>query len=50
VAGAGTVSITWSRCRTVDAQDRVVDFDGDDVTGVAQPDSDTLADDLGAAA
>ncbi|MGH3806902.1 MAG: hypothetical protein ACRDRU_09765 [Pseudonocardiaceae bacterium] len=34
----------------VDPQDRVVDFDGDDLAGVAQSDVDALADDLGAAA
>jgi hypothetical protein len=34
----------------VDAQGGVVDFDGDDLTGVAQPDLDALADDLGASA
>jgi hypothetical protein len=34
----------------VDAQGGVVDFDGDDLAGVAQPGLDALADDLGAAA
>ncbi|MDQ3825393.1 MAG: hypothetical protein M3319_05670 [Actinomycetota bacterium] len=33
----------------VDAQGRLVDFDGDDLSGVAEPDLDALADDLGAA-
>ncbi len=34
----------------VDAQGGVVDFDGDDLTGVTKADLDALADDLGAAA
>lgn len=33
----------------VDAQGGVVDFDGDDLTGITQPDLHALADDLGAA-
>jgi hypothetical protein len=32
----------------VDALDRVIDFDGDDLTGVAQPDLNALIDDLSA--
>ena len=34
----------------VDVQGGFVDFDGDDLTGIAQSDLDALADDLGAAA
>ena len=34
----------------VDPQGGVVDFDGDDLTGITQPDLHPLADDLGAAA
>jgi len=48
-AGAGNV-FDQLIALVVDAQDRVVHLDGDDLTGVAQSDLDALADDLGAAA
>jgi hypothetical protein len=44
-AGAGS-GLDQVLALVVDAQSRVVDFDGDDLAGVAQPDLDALADDL----
>jgi hypothetical protein len=44
-AGAGNVLIKWSL--VVDAQGGLVDFDGDNLPGVAQSDLDALADDFG---
>jgi hypothetical protein len=43
-AGAGD-GLDQGVAVVIDAQDRVVDFDGDDLAGVAQPDLDALADD-----
>jgi hypothetical protein len=44
-AGAGNI-FDQVIALVVDAQDRVVDFDGDDLAGVAQADLDALADPL----
>jgi hypothetical protein len=48
-AGAGN-SFDQVVAVVVDPQGGLVDFDGDDLTGITQPDLDALADDLGTAA
>ncbi len=47
-AGAGNV-LDQMVALIIDAQSGLVDVDGDDLAGIAQPDLDALADDLGAA-
>ena len=48
-AGAGNI-FDQVVALVVDAQGGLVDFDGDDLTGIAQSDLHPLADDLGATA